>query len=589
MKRLKLPNLRIFKLLTLILFVLASGLMVVPASAQRPLSCVGVNFNVDGGQQWGSLSVPPPDFGGIFDDPIIVRPEITLENAVNVPSIDQVRFSYRREGAGWVQLNNLVFIYTGDYGAGASRYVSQGFSFPVDMPGQWEYTIEFEAQDITLTGTGNGCPTSASPTIPFTVTAEELDNSVVAAGCGRLENAGYDVTNRFTCQYLSNTSNSGFRGEVKQTNCGPGFVPDQKGCEVGRSFFGEDIEDAGSVNSQFCMSCITQEQANYVAAGHLDACDINAETPCTQERSLECLPTASGDVDINGNPVSHRCLYTEPILSSGSPCYTRAAECASNLGFNSCQNPAAGTYIGVCTNSVTSPEADCGDYDDPDEYCKQRLNADNAYCQFLVGASQCEIRGRETPSNEDPNDPNSPTGITNYAYASDQFGVINCPYSFPTVLPEWLAELVGRVGINLGQQALRRLTQEEITERRKNDEKIYFIADPASNQDERREFYQCASCIDDGGTWTGIGCIVTTIEGLFNSLLRIILGVMGGVALIRLIILGYQYQFAGEDKIKPSVQDILATLGGLLLVLFSVVILRFIGVNLLDIVPPGFF
>lgn len=100
---------------------------------------------------------------------------------------------------------------------------------------------------------------------------------------------------------------------------------------------------------------------------------------------------------------------------------------------------------------------------------------------------------------------------------------------------------------------------------------------------------QCDECLLGGGTWTGIGCIATTPEGIFASIIRIVLGVMGGVVLLRMIYLGYLYQSKDEKKIAEAKAGVISTLAGILVVLFSILILRIIGVNILNVVPAGFF
>lgn len=99
----------------------------------------------------------------------------------------------------------------------------------------------------------------------------------------------------------------------------------------------------------------------------------------------------------------------------------------------------------------------------------------------------------------------------------------------------------------------------------------------------------CRNCLRANGTWTALGCIVTTPEGLFASIVRLALGVMGGVALLRMIYLGYIYQVGSDKQIAAARQGVLSTLAGLVILVFSVVLLRIIGVNILDIVPAGFY
>jgi len=62
---------------------------------------------------------------------------------------------------------------------------------------------------------------------------------------------------------------------------------------------------------------------------------------------------------------------------------------------------------------------------------------------------------------------------------------------------------------------------------------------------------------------------------------------MGGVALLQLILVGLIYQQGKEDKIKEAREKFLATLTGLAVLVFSVLILRVLGVNILDVIPAG--
>lgn len=103
------------------------------------------------------------------------------------------------------------------------------------------------------------------------------------------------------------------------------------------------------------------------------------------------------------------------------------------------------------------------------------------------------------------------------------------------------------------------------------------------------EYSACSSCISGGNIWTGMGCINPTFEGVIINTIRLLLAIGGGLAMLRLMHLGYLYQFAEQDKIKQARQEFFNTLGALVLALFGLLILRFIAVNLLDVVPPGFF
>jgi hypothetical protein len=94
-------------------------------------------------------------------------------------------------------------------------------------------------------------------------------------------------------------------------------------------------------------------------------------------------------------------------------------------------------------------------------------------------------------------------------------------------------------------------------------------------------------CEAQGGIWTAIGCIDPTPIGIITGLIRIGFGVMGGVALLQMVYVGIQYQRGDEGKIKAARSQLFATLSGIAVLVFSVLILRIIGVNILNVIPSG--
>lgn len=103
----------------------------------------------------------------------------------------------------------------------------------------------------------------------------------------------------------------------------------------------------------------------------------------------------------------------------------------------------------------------------------------------------------------------------------------------------------------------------------------------------------CAACFGPPGAptgkiWTGIGCIGTTTPEIVRSLLTIGLGLSGGVVLLSILAGAFMLATsAGEPKkIQEAQEMISAAVIGLLFVIFSAIILRFIGVSILHI--PGF-
>ncbi len=108
---------------------------------------------------------------------------------------------------------------------------------------------------------------------------------------------------------------------------------------------------------------------------------------------------------------------------------------------------------------------------------------------------------------------------------------------------------------------------------------------------------ECETCYEiqqgpDGnespGIWTGVGCIRTNTEDLVTSLITLGLRVGGGTAVLMIIAAGFIFATsAGDTKKTEDAKDyITSAIIGLLFIVFSVTILRFIGVELLRI--PGF-
>ena len=87
---------------------------------------------------------------------------------------------------------------------------------------------------------------------------------------------------------------------------------------------------------------------------------------------------------------------------------------------------------------------------------------------------------------------------------------------------------------------------------------------------------------------TGLGEIPTKPTELISKIFAILLGLSGGIAVVLIIISGYQLiASAGvPEKVQAAREGLTAAVTGLLFVIFSLVILEIIGVNLLHL--PGF-
>jgi hypothetical protein len=87
---------------------------------------------------------------------------------------------------------------------------------------------------------------------------------------------------------------------------------------------------------------------------------------------------------------------------------------------------------------------------------------------------------------------------------------------------------------------------------------------------------------------TAVGAISTSAQGFVNSLMAVILSIVGGIAVILIIISGYRLMVSqgNPENIKNAKDQLTAAIVGLLFVIFSLVILQIIGVNILGL--PGF-
>lgn len=98
----------------------------------------------------------------------------------------------------------------------------------------------------------------------------------------------------------------------------------------------------------------------------------------------------------------------------------------------------------------------------------------------------------------------------------------------------------------------------------------------------------CEECVINGKIWTALGCIKTDISGFVGSFFQIGLGVAGGIAFLFLIYGGVLVMTsAGNPETVQQGKDIITSaITGLLLIIFSVLLLQLISVDILKI--PGF-
>ena len=105
-----------------------------------------------------------------------------------------------------------------------------------------------------------------------------------------------------------------------------------------------------------------------------------------------------------------------------------------------------------------------------------------------------------------------------------------------------------------------------------------FVSDPTLQR-------KCAVC---AGTWTAIGCIKTDPNDLLGTILRIGLGLAGGIAFLLILFGGLQIMTSAgnPERLNAGRELISSAIVGLILILFSVFLLQFIGFTIIGI--PGF-
>lgn len=100
---------------------------------------------------------------------------------------------------------------------------------------------------------------------------------------------------------------------------------------------------------------------------------------------------------------------------------------------------------------------------------------------------------------------------------------------------------------------------------------------------------ECKSCFEGGGAWTAIGCIGKggTPNDFVGWFLKLGIGFGGGIAFLLILFSGFQrIMSAGNpEKLHEAKELMTAAISGLLLIIFSIFLLRLIGVDILQI--PG--
>lgn len=106
---------------------------------------------------------------------------------------------------------------------------------------------------------------------------------------------------------------------------------------------------------------------------------------------------------------------------------------------------------------------------------------------------------------------------------------------------------------------------------------------------QANELRSCLSCSSQNGMLTGMGCIPLDLNTFITSfILTTGIGIGGGFALLCIIYAAFMMQSSqgNPEKLKKAQEMITSCIMGLMLIIFSVLIMKIIGVNILRI--PGF-
>lgn len=102
---------------------------------------------------------------------------------------------------------------------------------------------------------------------------------------------------------------------------------------------------------------------------------------------------------------------------------------------------------------------------------------------------------------------------------------------------------------------------------------------------------RCEACQGSGevvsGIWTGIGCMPTNFSGIVGSLFTLFSGLMGGFVFLCLVSNGLKIMASrgNSEALKKGQEAITACLVGFVVLVLSVLFLKIVGVNILNL--PG--
>lgn len=266
------------------------------------------------------------------------------------------------------------------------------------------------------------------------------------------------------------------------------------------------------------------------------------------------------------NWTDHNCCpNTHPFTYSGNQC---------------CDRP----YLSSCQSPESVPAEDDSNYGvaaDGTHY----FEADILY---TCAMSDCLFNGNEpAASSEKRGTFADPASLGLSCYKNQNTGDFDTPTA--TVTP-YNAPGYGEFYC-IGGTAL---TPEEFEKWFEDGKLNAFIAckefkDPATGE-PLEDYSRCIQCIDtcDTCVYSSLGCIDTTLNGVITTIMRIGLGVLGAVGILRIMQAAILRQSADPKDIQESWDIIMSVIMGAIVLVASSLILRVIGVNILGILPFDF-
>ncbi|MDO8451236.1 MAG: hypothetical protein Q7S76_00005, partial [bacterium] len=98
----------------------------------------------------------------------------------------------------------------------------------------------------------------------------------------------------------------------------------------------------------------------------------------------------------------------------------------------------------------------------------------------------------------------------------------------------------------------------------------------------------CEDCFRGGGSWSALGCIPADPQGFVKAVLGLGISTAGGIAFLLILFGAFQIltSSGNPERMNAGRELVTAAISGLLLIIFSVFLLRLIGFTILGI--PGF-